>query len=152
MQMRSLRLNAALAVTLTFALVAPQFTRAQVAAPASPAAAAAAAAPEYSFREAMIPTRDGVKLHTVIFAPKDQQGPLPFIFIRTPYGVPGQNFPIARAYAELAAERYIFALQDIRGRYQSEGQFVMQRPPRRRSSSRGAKRGARSPRGRPRKL
>ena len=130
MQMRSLRLNAALAVTLTFALVAPQFTRAQVAAPASPAAAAAAAAPEYSFREAMIPTRDGVKLHTVIFAPKDQQGPLPFIFIRTPYGVPGQNFPIARAYAELAAERYIFALQDIRGRYQSEGQFVMQRPPR----------------------
>lgn len=88
------------------------------------------AVPEYTFRQVMIPSRDGVKFNTVIFAPKDQAGPLPFMFIRTPYGVPGPAFPLTRAYPELAAEQYIFVLQDIRGRYKSEGQFVMQRPPR----------------------
>ncbi len=87
-------------------------------------------APAYTFREAMIPTRDGVTLHTVIFAPTEQREPLPFIFIRTPYGVPAAQFPLAMAYPELAAEQYIFVMQDIRGRYKSEGQFVMQRPPR----------------------
>jgi putative CocE/NonD family hydrolase len=126
MQMRSLRLRALFVVLLAAALVAPQFTRAQLPTPA----AAPAVAPEYVFSEVMIPSRDGVKLHTVIFAPKDQQGPLPFVFIRTPYGAPGASFPIARAYSDLAAEQYIFVLQDIRGRYKSEGQFVMQRPPR----------------------
>jgi len=93
-------------------------------------AAQAAAAPEYSFTQVMIPSRDGVKLNTVIYAPKNQAGPLPFMFIRTPYGAPGAAFPLSRAYPELASEQYIFVLQDIRGRYKSEGQFVMQRPPR----------------------
>jgi uncharacterized protein len=87
--------------------------------------------PSYTFQQVMIPSRDGVKLNTVIFAPKDQQEPLPFLFIRTPYGVPvSGQFPLTMAYPELSAERYIFVMQDIRGRYKSEGQFVMQRPPR----------------------
>lgn len=89
-----------------------------------------AAAPDYTFSQVLIPSRDGVKLNTVIFTPKNQAGPLPFMFIRTPYGAPGPAFPIARAYPELASEQYIFVMQDIRGRYKSEGQFVMQRPPR----------------------
>jgi putative CocE/NonD family hydrolase len=93
-------------------------------------AAAAAATPAYTFQQVMIPTRDGVKLNTVIFAPKEQRESLPFMFIRTPYGAPGEKFPLAMAYPELAAERYIFVMQDIRGRYKSEGEFVMQRPPR----------------------
>ncbi|MDQ8153877.1 MAG: CocE/NonD family hydrolase [Gemmatimonadota bacterium] len=93
-------------------------------------AASAVTAPAYTFQQVMIPTRDGVKLNTVIFAPKDQREPLPFMFIRTPYGAPGEKFPLAMAYPELAAARYIFVMQDIRGRYLSEGQFVMQRPPR----------------------
>jgi putative CocE/NonD family hydrolase len=119
MQMRSLRFRAALAATLTLALATPRRVHAQ-----------AAAAPEYVFSEAMIPSRDGVRLHTVIFTPKGHTDALPFMFIRTPYGAPGSDFPLARAYSDLAAERYIFVMQDIRGRYKSEGQFVMQRPPR----------------------
>jgi putative CocE/NonD family hydrolase len=87
-------------------------------------------APEYTYRQAMVTVRDGIALNTVIFAPKDQREPLPFLFIRTPYGVPEAAFPLAMAYPELARERYIFVMQDIRGRYKSEGQFVMQRPPR----------------------
>jgi hypothetical protein len=38
-------------------------------------------------RDVMIPMRDGVKLHTEIYTPKHQEGPLPFIFERTPYGL-----------------------------------------------------------------
>jgi len=98
--------------------------------PVAAQTAPATAAPEYTFRQAMISTRDGVKLYTAIFAPKDLREPLPFMFIRTPYGAPGEQYQVARGYPELAAERYIFVFQDIRGRYKSEGQFVMQRPPR----------------------
>ena len=41
---------------------------------------------KYTRSEAMIPMRDGIKLHTVIFTPKQQTGSLPFIAMRTPYG------------------------------------------------------------------
>jgi len=90
-----------------------------------------AGAPEFTMSEAMVPMRDGAKLHTVVFAPKAAAAPLPFVFVRTPYGVPGSARPLAGdATRELAAEGYIFVFQDIRGRYKSEGQFVMMRPPR----------------------
>jgi len=86
---------------------------------------------EFIMSEAMVPMRDGAKLHTVVFAPKTAGAPLPFLFVRTPYGVPGSARPLAGdAYRELVAEGYIFVFQDIRGRYKSEGQFVMMRPPR----------------------
>jgi putative CocE/NonD family hydrolase len=79
--------------------------------------------------DVMIPVRDGVKLHTIIYAPKSQSEPLPIIFRRTPYGIDGPpGFLFNNYYKELAAEGYIFVLQDIRGRFKSEGQFVMQRP------------------------
>jgi putative CocE/NonD family hydrolase len=92
---------------------------------------AAAAAPEFTTREAMIPMRDGVRLHTVVFTPKAAPGPLPFLLMRTPYGVPESFRPLAsESYADLVADGYIFVFQDIRGRYKSEGTFVMQRPPR----------------------
>ena len=110
--------------SLAFALlaIAPALAVAQASAPPAP--------PAYTYRRVMIPMRDGVKLNTVVFAPKDQREPLPFMFIRTPYGAPEERFQLAFAYPELAAEQYIFVMQDIRGRYKSEGQFVMQRPPR----------------------
>ena len=41
----------------------------------------------YDLTEAMVPMRDGVKLHTVIYRPKKQDGPLPIVLMRTPYGV-----------------------------------------------------------------
>jgi putative CocE/NonD family hydrolase len=81
-------------------------------------------------RDVMIPTRDGVKLHTVIFTPRDASGPLPILLERTPYGVFDEEKPLLARYPHLIADGYIFAFQDIRGRFKSEGQFVMQRPPR----------------------
>lgn len=85
--------------------------------------------PEYARQEVMIPMRDGIKLHAVILRPKDFTTPLPFLMERTPYGVDG-NTPesINPSEPELAASRYIFVFEDIRGRYKSEGTFVMSRP------------------------
>jgi len=83
--------------------------------------------------EAKVPMRDGVKLHTEIFTPKKARVALPFIFIRTPYGITddkGHNSYFDGLIRELVDEGYIFVFQDIRGRYKSEGQFVMFRPPR----------------------
>ena len=84
-------------------------------------------------RDVMIPMRDGVKLHTEIYTPKHQEGPLPFIFERTPYGLHDDKNGYTskfHIYEELVAEGFIFVFQDIRGRYGSEGQFVMFRDPR----------------------
>jgi len=78
--------------------------------------------------EAMIPMRDGVKLHTLIFAPRDAKEPLPILLERTPYGARDDEKGLRARYAHLIADGYIFAFQDIRGRFKSEGQFVMQRP------------------------
>jgi uncharacterized protein len=82
--------------------------------------------------EVMIPARDGVKLHTLIFAPKGAATALPFLIERSPYGFDNgrAESTLETRYKQLANEGFIFVLQDIRGRYQSEGQFVMTRPPR----------------------
>ena len=77
----------------------------------------------------MIPMRDGVKLHAVILKPRDISTPLPFLIQRTPYGVDQTNrawFTAARP--ELARDGYIYVGEDIRGRYKSEGEFIMSRP------------------------
>jgi uncharacterized protein len=94
-----------------------------------PAQTPADQVPGYTVTATMIPTRDGVRLHTLVYVPTDQATPLPFIMMRTPYGVDGAGPRNFRSYfRELAAEGYIFVLQDIRGRYGSEGSFVMNRP------------------------
>jgi hypothetical protein len=77
----------------------------------------------------MIPMRDGVKLHTKIFRPSGMREPLPFLFERTPYSWDDAPEFLGSAYKELAEDGYIFVLQNIRGKYRSEGVFVMQRPP-----------------------
>jgi putative CocE/NonD family hydrolase len=84
----------------------------------------------YVHTSADIPMRDGLTLHVEIFSPKDATEPLPFLFQRTPYGVGGAGGRLTGGYKELAEEGYIFVFQDIRGRYKSQGTFVMQRPPR----------------------
>src|SRR5262249_33219884 len=78
--------------------------------------------------EVMIPMRDGVKLYTVILTPPNADKPSAILMERTPYGVKdtGPNAPNRRP--ELAKEKYIFVYQDIRGRNDSEGQFIMNRP------------------------
>jgi putative CocE/NonD family hydrolase len=93
----------------------------------APAADPAAA---FDKSEVMVPMRDGVKLHTLIYVPKGRTENLPIILTRTPYGIAGAGGAFATSYAELAQEGFIFAFQDIRGRFTSEGQFVMLRPPR----------------------
>jgi len=72
----------------------------------------------------MIPVRDGVHLQTVILTPVDQQGPLPILFRRTPYGVP-EKAPekMPENWRELANDGYIFVIQNLRGRFKSEGVF-----------------------------
>ena len=85
---------------------------------------------DYQRSEVMIPMRDGVKLHAVILKPADIAAPLPFLIERTPYGVstarPRRQF--SRSRPELARAGYIFVAEDIRGRYKSQGKFVMMRP------------------------
>ena len=79
----------------------------------------------------MITMRDGVRLHTVILTLQTQTEPLPILLDRTPYGVNDWNSDLVNnVYKELVADRYIFVFQDIRGKFRSEGQFVMVRPPR----------------------
>lgn len=81
--------------------------------------------------EMMIPMRDGAKLFTVVFTPENQTEALPIMMERSPYGVKGwSSNGINGGRAELAKDGYIFVFQDIRGRYESEGEFVMVRPPR----------------------
>src|ERR1041384_1570494 len=70
--------------------------------------------------DVMIPMRDGVKLHTKLFIPKNQTTNLPFILTRTPFGIAGAAGNFATSYAELAEDGYIFVFQDIRGRFTSE--------------------------------
>ncbi|HMF65798.1 MAG TPA: CocE/NonD family hydrolase, partial [Edaphobacter sp.] len=87
---------------------------------------------EYTRAEVMIPMRDGVKLHTIILRPagSESSGPaLPFLMERTPYGTDGSSSNTVNVgKPELAASGYIFVYGDIRGRYKSEGKFVMNRP------------------------
>jgi putative CocE/NonD family hydrolase len=83
--------------------------------------------PVFDKMEVMVPMRDGVKLHTNVFTPRGFAGNLPIIMIRTPYGIEGGEGSFKGAYAELARDGYIFVHQDIRGRFKSEGQFVMLR-------------------------
>jgi len=115
---------AIIGVFASLASLAPIVVVAQTpAAPADPAAA-------FTMTEVMVPMRDGAKLHTIIYSPKNATGNLPILLTRTPYGIAGAGGVFATSYAELAEEGFIFAFQDIRGRFGSEGQFVMLRPPR----------------------
>lgn len=102
-------------------------------APASDKAAAdAPKPPAYTVTKAMVPMRDGVRLETVIIAPKDAAKPLPFLLLRTPYGVPEDEKPLLdpKTPKELVTDGYVWVFQNIRGRFRSEGTFVMDRPPR----------------------
>jgi hypothetical protein len=99
----------------------------------APAEAEAVAA-QYSKREVLIPMRDGVKLFTAIYTPKDTKRSFPILLQRTPYSVwpygadafPGHLGPSKR----FQEEGFIFVYQDVRGRMMSEGDFVNMRPQR----------------------
>jgi putative CocE/NonD family hydrolase len=107
-----------LAALVSIAVVAPHARQAPATAP-------------LTRTEHMIAMRDGVRLYTQVYVPNGLTEPLPIIFTRTPYGI-GQNTSasVAAALADLLADGYIVVLQDIRGRFKSEGTFVMLRQPR----------------------
>ena len=100
----------------------------------------AAIAEFYTKHEVMVPMRDGVRLHTTLYIPKDQRQQWPFMMMRTPYGVAPygvENLPDASSHRALARfapsptmvqHGYIWVHQDVRGRMMSEGDFVDVRP------------------------
>ena len=86
----------------------------------------------YTKFEYRIPMRDGVKLFTAVYAPKDSSTNYPIWLVRTPYG----NRPYgvdtyadpSRTMQYYGREKFIFAMQDVRGRNGSEGEFIHDRP------------------------
>jgi uncharacterized protein len=83
----------------------------------------------YARQDVMIPMRDGIKLHAIVFRPTDTQEPLPFLLDRSPYGIEWDSpAEMEAAHPELARSGYIFVYESIRGRYKSQGAFVMMRP------------------------
>jgi uncharacterized protein len=94
---------------------------------------------DYERRDVMIPMRDGVKLHTVIVLPKGAKN-APILFTRTPYNASGMVSheasghlgPILNGYDNvtdvIVEDGYIRVIQDVRGKYGSEGDYVMNRP------------------------
>ena len=91
----------------------------------------------YVKRDVMIAMRDGVKLHTVILVPRGSKR-APMMLDRTPYsasklmarggGGPQLEDALFPGYAELAHAGYIMVAQDVRGKYGSKGDYVMNRP------------------------
>ena len=114
---------------------------------AIPRSHSATASQKFTETKEMITMRDGVRLYTAIFAPTGAKQPLPILLFRTPYGIDDDAelmsglssnqsmFPITGAVNDLAKDGYIFVFQDIRGRFKSEGTFIMLRPPRERDST-----------------
>jgi hypothetical protein len=94
------------------------------------------AADDYIKREAMIPMRDGVKLYTVIVIPKGARS-APILLTRTPYNASARaarnNSPhmlaiLPQGDEVFVRDGYIRVFQDVRGKYKSEGDYVMTRP------------------------
>ena len=86
----------------------------------------------YDKEEVYVEMRDGVKLFTSIYTPKESEGKNPMLMFRSPYnsepgGEQAFNFFIT-IYERYVDENYIFVFQDVRGRYMSEGEFVHVRP------------------------
>src|SRR5437016_9621572 len=94
---------------------------------------------DYVRREVMIPMRDGIKLHTVILVPKGAKR-APILLTRTPYNATDLTRHINSSHlgpslygydnaTDVIVEGgYIRVVQDIRGKYGSEGEYVMNRP------------------------
>ncbi len=94
---------------------------------------------DYTRRDVMIPMRDGVKLHTVILIPKGAHS-APILLTRTPYNATELTShansshlgPILEGYDNatdvIVEDGYIRVVQDVRGKYGSEGDYVMNRP------------------------
>jgi putative CocE/NonD family hydrolase len=125
-------------IPLALALVpAPLFAQPAPQLPQPPKVLAGAELKEYiranyTKYEYQIPMRDGVKLFTAVYVPKDDSRTYPIMLIRTPYSVgpygPDRYPDTLRPSAHFVQSGYIFVNQDVRGRWMSEGEFVNVRP------------------------
>ncbi len=88
----------------------------------------------YTKKEFQIKMRDGIKLFTVVYAPKNNSEKHPILLMRTPYSCApyGNNEFSTRLYkthwSKYLLEGYIIVIQDVRGRCMSEGTFMDVRP------------------------
>jgi uncharacterized protein len=86
----------------------------------------------YEKKEFRISMRDGVRLHTVVYSPKDQSVPYPILMQRTPYSAgpygEGELRPSIGPSPFIMEDKYIIVYQDVRGRWMSEGEYDNMRP------------------------
>lgn len=86
----------------------------------------------YVKREYMVPMRDGVRLYTIVYTPREQTQEQPVLLFRTPYSIPPYEPDAYRSVlgpsAEFDRSGYIFVFQDARGKFRSEGEFEVMRP------------------------
>src|SRR5438270_11168960 len=82
----------------------------------------------YTKYEYRIPMRDGVKLFTSVYVPKEASHSYPFLIDRTPYSVAPYGVDLYRTQLgpspDFDKAGYIFVFQDVRGRFMSEGKFI----------------------------
>jgi len=86
----------------------------------------------YNKVEVMVPMRDGVELFTQIYTPLDESHKYPILLYRTPYSVRNYGARNFRSYLgpnnAYAPESFIFVYQDVRGKFKSQGEFVVMKP------------------------
>jgi hypothetical protein len=86
----------------------------------------------YTKYEVRIPMRDGIRLFTAVYVPKDSSRPYPFLINRTPYSISPYGVDQYRTQLgpspDFDKAGYIFVMQDVRGRFMSEGKFIEMRP------------------------
>ena len=86
----------------------------------------------YVKRDYMVPMRDGTRLFTIVYAPRDTTRTYPVLLFRTPYAIrpyePDSFRIVLGPSPEFDRDGYIFIFQDVRGKFRSEGEFEVQRP------------------------
>jgi len=86
---------------------------------------------KYDKSEYQVEMRDGIKLYTIVYTPKDQSEKYPILMQRTPYSIGPYGEQMRRSLSPndwLEKDKFIFVFQDVRGKYMSEGEFVDMRP------------------------
>ncbi|MDF1576786.1 MAG: CocE/NonD family hydrolase [Bacteroidales bacterium] len=85
----------------------------------------------YEKAEYRIEMRDGVRLFTIVYSPKDKSKSYPILMQRTPYSIGPYGERIRNSLSpnnRLEKDKYIFVFQDVRGKFMSEGEFMDMRP------------------------
>jgi len=125
----------ALALTLTLGLFqacAPSGETAPVEGDSPPELHAQWVRESYDKADHMIPMRDGTRLFTIVYTPKDLSRTYPILLFRTPYSIgpyePDEYRGLLGPSPEFDRDGFIFVFQDVRGKFLSEGQFKVIRP------------------------